>query len=120
MAISLDSLERGTENKPPRIVIYGTKGIGKSTFGSSAPKPVIIQTEDGIGLLDTPRFPLAKSFADVLSAVGVLLKEDHEFKTVFLDSADWTERLIHAQVRAEHGGREIVDDASQRLQHFTA
>lgn len=105
MAISLDSLERGQENKPPRIVVYGTKGIGKTSFASSAPEPVIIQTEDGIGLLDTPRFPIAKSFADVLAAIGVLLKEDHKFKTVILDSADWTERLIHAQVRVEHGDK---------------
>ena len=35
--------------KPPRILVYGTEGIGKSTFGSQAPKPIFVQTEDGLG-----------------------------------------------------------------------
>src|SRR5262245_16076935 len=121
MAISLESLEKGVENKPPRIVVYGVKGIGKTSFAASAPAPVIIQTEDGIGLLDVQRFPIAKSFSDVLAAITVLLKENHEFKTVVLDSIDWTERLIHEVVKKEHGEK-IFNDYGKgyvlALSHF--
>jgi len=41
-------------NVPPRILIYGPQGIGKSTFISKSMNPVLIQTEDGLGNLDIP------------------------------------------------------------------
>ena len=44
----LESIKSGRENKPPRIMVYGQEGVGKSTFGASAPAPIIIQTEDGL------------------------------------------------------------------------
>jgi hypothetical protein len=63
----------------------------------------VIQTEDGLGTMDTARFPLATSFQQVLESVSSLLSEDHKFSTVVLDSLDWCERLIHEQVRTEQG-----------------
>ena len=57
----LENIQTGRENKPPRIMVYGQEGVGKSTFGASAPDPVFIQTEDGLGEIDTCKFPLAQS-----------------------------------------------------------
>ena len=62
----LENIKTGRENKPPRIMVYGQEGVGKSTFGASAPDPVFIQTEDGLGEIDTAKFPLAKNLNDVL------------------------------------------------------
>ena len=36
----LAKIERGRASKPPRVLLYGVEGIGKSTFGSQAPKPI--------------------------------------------------------------------------------
>jgi len=93
MAISLKNLEKNTP-KPPRVTIHGGPGIGKTTFGAMAESPVFIQTEDGLGTLDVPTFPLAKSFDDVLEALAALAEEDHKYKTVVIDSLDWLEPLI--------------------------
>ena len=60
MAISLASIKRGVSETPPRILIYGVQGIGKSTFGASAPAPIFLPTEDGLGVIDAPSFPLAR------------------------------------------------------------
>ena len=35
----LKKIQRGRAPKPPRILMYGVEGIGKSTVGSQAPKP---------------------------------------------------------------------------------
>ena len=35
----LDTIQSGRENKPPRLMIYGSEGVGKSTFAASAPTP---------------------------------------------------------------------------------
>ena len=103
----LDTIQKGKESKPPRLLIYGNEGCGKSTWGAAAPKPIFIQTEDGLGEIDCAKFPLARSFSDVQTALTALRDEPHDFQTVVLDSADWLERLIWDQVCAEFGVRSI-------------
>jgi hypothetical protein len=98
MAFDLSSIKRGREIKAPRIVVHGDSGVGKTTFGAGAPSPIVIQTEDGLGTLDVPHFPLAKNYADVLSAVTTLYSEEHGFQTCMVDSLDWLEPLIWAEV----------------------
>jgi len=90
----LSRIERGRQPVPPRIVLYGTEGIGKSTFASQTPVPIFVPTEDGLSEIDCERFPLAKSLDDVLTALAELHAEQHEYQTVALDSLDWLERLI--------------------------
>jgi len=109
MAISLSSLQKTKHNNPPRIVVYGGHGIGKSTFAANATAPVFIQTEDGLDGLDATAFPLAKSFADVIEALGSLYTEEHEYKTVVIDSLDWLEQLIWKKVAADNGKASIED-----------
>jgi len=106
MAINLASLTRNSP-KAPRIIIHGDPGTGKTTFAACAPKPVIIQTEDGLGNLDATAFPLATSFQDVLDAVTSLYAEEHEFKTCVVDSLDWLEPLIWQHVCQTHGKESI-------------
>ena len=43
----LTSIITGAKSGPRRLLVYGTAGIGKSTFATCAPSPVVIQTEDG-------------------------------------------------------------------------
>lgn len=102
MAISLASLRRKEAPKPPIWVLYGPAGIGKTTLASGADNPVLIAAEDGIGQLDVPHWSPA-SFQDVLDAIGSLYAEEHEFKTLVIDSVDWLEPLIHADVCAKNG-----------------
>lgn len=94
---------------PPRILIYGPQGIGKSTFVSKAMNPVLIQTEDGLGNLDVPAFPLAKSYNQVMEQLTELATVDHKYNTVAVDSADWLEPLIWKQVAAEAGKKSIEE-----------
>lgn len=99
MAISLASIKRNTQ-KPPKIVIYGVPGIGKTKWASQAPNPIFICAEDGLGQIDVPHFPRAKSYSDVLDAITALYSEQHEFGTVVLDTIDALEPLIWAHVVA--------------------
>lgn len=102
MAISLKSLRKTGVARPPRIVVYGTHGIGKSTFAAQAPNPVFIQTEEGLDAINVTAFPVCQSFEDIIDAIGSLASEDHEFSTVVLDSADWAEALVHKKVAQDN------------------
>ena len=90
----LNNVHSGRRSRPPRLMVYGIEGIGKSTLASQTPRPIFIPTEDGLDQIDCASFPLAKSLADVESAINALIMEDHDYQTAVVDSADWMERLI--------------------------
>jgi hypothetical protein len=90
----LSRVQRGRVSKPPRVLLYGVEGIGKSTFGAQAPKPIFIQTEDGLDEIDCDKFPLAATYDDVLTALGELRTQQHDYESVVIDSLDWLERLV--------------------------
>ena len=99
----LQQIHTGRRPSPPRFVIYGTEGIGKSTTASQAPKPIFIPTEDGLDQIDCASFPLATRFPEVETALELLINEAHNFETVVIDSLDWLERLIWDALCEQYG-----------------
>jgi hypothetical protein len=107
MAISLASIRRGGEARPPRLLIYGVAGVGKTKLAADAPNPVFLQTEDGLGNIEAATFGLLRSFDAVLEALGSLYSEAHDFQTVVVDSLDWLEPLIWQHTAALHNQPDI-------------
>lgn len=87
-------IEKGKQWKPPKVVIYGPEGIGKTTLASKFPKPLFIDFEGGSSRMDVDRIPRPRSLAE-LNAVLTELQRDHaDYKTLVLDTADWLELLV--------------------------
>jgi hypothetical protein len=103
----LSQVQRGKEQLPPRLLIYGWEGVGKSTCGNTAPAPIFIDAEDGLAQIDCARFPRAKTIDDVFTAVEELRTADHTFRTVVLDTADAIERMIHTLICQRYGVKSI-------------
>jgi hypothetical protein len=103
----LSRIQRGREPAPPRIMLYGVEGIGKSTFASQAPAPIFVQTEDGLSQIDCDKFPLAETYDEVTAALASLRDEQHDYESVAVDSLDWLERLIWDAVCKEYGVKSI-------------
>lgn len=96
-------------NKGLKIVLYGIEGVGKTTFAASAPNAIFIATEDGLRRQSVPRFPSPKCWDEVMEATATLLREQHEYRTLVLDSLDWLEPLCWADVCAKNGKDNIED-----------
>lgn len=96
-------IHRGKQSKPPRLLVYGTPGIGKSTFAAQAPKPIFIPTEDGLDEIECDRFDLAENYKQIIQALQLLLREEHDYQTVVIDSLDWAEKLIWEELCREYG-----------------
>jgi hypothetical protein len=79
------------------MIIYGASGLGKTTLACGAPDPVVAWVEDGAGLLQVPGWKI-ETFSDMMAAIGQLYQEEHEYKTLVIDSLDWLERLIWAHL----------------------
>ena len=103
----LKQVHSGTRQAPPRLLIYGTEGIGKSTTAAQAPRPIFIPTEDGLDQIQCDSFPLAKAYKDVMDALTALFTEEHGYQTVVLDSLDWLERLVWDEICREFGVKSI-------------
>lgn len=111
-----NNLRRGKQMVPPRMVIYGGHGIGKSTLASQFPNPIFISTEDGLDSLDVTSFPKATHIKNVVESIKTLIKEDHDFQTVAIDSVDWlVEPLIVSNVEATHEAKDLAYGKGQML-----
>lgn len=98
MAFDISSISKTKRLRAPKIVIAGPGKIGKTTFAAQAPNPIGILTEDGADNVDTNAFPLCNSLQDVYAAISTLISEKHKFESVFVDSLDWLEPLLHQHV----------------------
>ncbi len=108
--MGLENLLTGTALSPPRILIYGPPGVGKTSFAAGAGDGVVcIATEEGADVVGMNRFPLAESVGDVMGALDQLINEDHEFSVVCIDSLDWLETLIWDQTCADAGVKSIEE-----------
>lgn len=107
MAFNLASISRTRRVRAPKVVICGAGKIGKSTFAASAPSAIGILTEQGMDAIDSVAFPVAQTLDDVYSAIQSLMDEPHDFGTVYLDSLDWLEPLVHAHVCRANGWSDI-------------
>ena len=97
------------KSKPPRIIIHADHGLGKSSLAAKAPRPIFIQTEDGLDEIDTEAFPMATTFNQAMSQLKSVYEEEHDYKTLVIDSLDWLEKLINAHICKE-GGKESISD----------
>jgi hypothetical protein len=106
------SIKRGVTLSPPRILIYGPKGVGKTTFGAEAPAPILLPLEDGAGVLGVERFEIdgrntLQSYAEVIEALNFLGQQDHAYLTCIVDSLDWLEPLIHKETCTRNSWADI-------------
>jgi hypothetical protein len=102
MTISLDTLRRGVQPAAPRILLHGTAGVGKTTLAAGAPDPVFCCVENGLGRLDVASWDIS-TFADMMTAIGALYKEQHDRRTLVVDSVDAFEALVWAETCRRNG-----------------
>lgn len=93
----MEIVPKGTRRRKSwRLLVYGGSGIGKTTLASKAPKPLLIDLEDGGEYVEIDRTPIITSYSDFIEAVRWAYKSDYE--TIVIDTLDMLEVLLHAHV----------------------
>lgn len=115
MAINLSQLSKPAADRPIIVTLFGEGGTGKTTLSAMFPKPVIIRTEDGTTSLqgndEVALFPLAQSSQDVLDAIEALATQEHEFKTLVLDSVTQLATMIESEIVAADPKAKSINQA---------
>jgi hypothetical protein len=106
--IDLGQLKSSKDEKPPRIVLYGPGGVGKSTFAANAPDTIFFDVEGGLDGIESVKHRCTQ-WQDVLDGITALHDQSHEFKTAAVDSIDWMESLIHKAV-AKAEGKDNIEE----------
>lgn len=118
--MTLENLRPARRESPDRILLYGTAGVGKTTWAACAPSPIFLPTERGIDDLGPEyehvrAFPQPETFDEVLAAIRSLHGQT-EFKTFVVDTVDWLEPLIWKHLCAKNGWDSIETPGFQRGQ----
>src|SRR5271165_6939092 len=87
----LKNVTKGKLKKPFTVLVYGVDGVGKTTFAAGAPNPIFIGQEHGSNNLDVSRGRAPKDFDEIVADLKELRDDQHDYKTVVLDSLDWME-----------------------------
>lgn len=104
----LAKITTGKLSRPQKVTIYGVESVGKTSLIKDAPGLLVLDVEDGSTHLDVPRLRI-RSWKELLSAVRDLLNEDHSYRTLVLDSVDWTEKLGAEALLAQHNADSIEE-----------
>jgi hypothetical protein len=107
--MTLGAVVKGRLEQPTRAMIYGPEGVGKTTFGANAPNPIFLGAEDGTAQLDAVRFPAPESWADILDAIQTLTVDQHDYKTLVIDTLDWAEPMLWAHICKRDEKKDIED-----------
>jgi len=78
--------------------ITGDAGLGKTSLASTFPKPIFIRAEDGLQAIPTATrpdaFPLLSNVDMLWEQLTALIKEDHDYKTLVVDSVTQLDTLF--------------------------
>ena len=105
--MSLAAIQKKAKQKSAIVIIYGPSGLGKTTTAVASKNPIVLQTEEGLGILtknrDIPHFPLAKDYDTFIGYLKSLVDADElDYNSLVIDSLDWLEPLIHAKTCEVH------------------
>lgn len=113
-----DFISSTNDPRPRKIVVYGTEGIGKTTLAAANPfgATIFLPCEDGyqdirpaVHKMTAKGSRIIKSDGELFNYIDMLIRSDHGFGTVVLDSAESAELLIQQSV-AEHAGKDSISE----------
>jgi hypothetical protein len=109
------------KDAPPRILIYGPEKMGKTSLAAEFPNPVFLRVEsgapDGSDLMGWD----INSYEDLcgdengnVGAIGTLINEEHDFKTVVIDSTS----SLESKVVWPHVCATYLTDSGKKAEHI--
>ena len=114
-------------SKPPQITIVAAPGAGKTSLGALFPNPIFIQAEEGMSVFETwaeelrpvifPALPRSNKKEKIstkdalLDQLRSLAQQDHDFKTLVIDSVTSLHSLFEHEVCEDYEVDNVADAA---------
>ena len=89
-------------DRPLICTVTGDAGLGKTTFAATFPNPIVLRAEDGLQAIPKEQRPdalaVVSSASEGWDQLGMLIHEEHDYKTLIIDSVTALERLFITDV----------------------
>lgn len=86
------------QDRPIFCTITGDAGLGKTSLAATFPSPIFIRAEDGLQAvpkaLRPDAFPVITTIDNLWEQLTSLIKEDHQYKTLVIDSITQLDTLF--------------------------
>jgi hypothetical protein len=83
---------------PPRLALLAPSGVGKTTWGASLPKPLLIDLDRGSDQVMVDRLPGPKTWDDALKLIRAIAADPGDYQSLVIDTIDPLEDLAEAAV----------------------
>jgi ATPase subunit of ABC transporter with duplicated ATPase domains len=93
---------------PLRAMFYGENGAGKTSIFACAQKPILFDMEGNCGHIDKVEKTRIQSLAQFHSCLDDLIIQDHEFKSLILDSADSIQIYLNHLIEKSHTPEQLA------------
>lgn len=115
MSMSILSSIEKPKNRAPIMTICGDAGTGKTSLAATFPAPIFIRAEDGLQAIPADKrpdaFPLLKSADDLWAQLLALLHEDHQYRTLVIDSVSVIEPIFIDDILKRDGKAKTLNQA---------
>lgn len=88
----------GIKLKKPRIVIFGQPKIGKTTLAASAPNPLFLLTEEGLGKISVDFVPILDDWDKFIATLKELDSQPKTYETIVIDSLTGLVEILRKKV----------------------
>lgn len=88
----------GKIKRAQKVVLYGSEGIGKSTFAARFPNPLFIDTEGGTSHMDVRRIEKPQTWDELLAVLNEVAITKNLCESLVIDTADWAEQLAISHI----------------------
>lgn len=103
------------EMGPQVITICGDAGVGKSSLAATFPKPIFVRAEDGVSRVPKafrpPALPPVHSEEAFWDQLKALIHEDHDYKTVVIDTVSAADRMFVQSILKQDGRAKSLNQA---------
>jgi hypothetical protein len=106
-------VKTGVIARPQRGIIFGPKGVGKTNSLVGLENVMIIDTEAGSHQYDCARINVG-NYQQLDVAVSTLLAVPNQYQIIGIDTIDWADEYLRAEVCREKGVSDIGEFAHGR------
>jgi hypothetical protein len=96
--VDLKKIHRGRRSMPPRVLIYGFDGTGKTTFAIKAPKAFTIDADRGSHKFDIGESVTPDTWTEFIDWLTAIEAGHVKCESVVLDSITRLETMLHESI----------------------
>jgi hypothetical protein len=97
MSVDLKKITKGREKRPPKVLIYGQHGLGKTGFAAGVPNALLLDTDRGSHKHDVAQRIIPESWNEALEWISAVETGHVKCDALVIDSVTQLEALGHQE-----------------------